>query len=705
MKALIFLCVVTGAALVYLMSVASSNNELFAKNYQLLLYLGVGFAVGLASLVGYQLWLLRRKLRDRVFGSKLTLRLMMVFALMALIPGGLMYAISFQFLQRSIESWFDVRIDESLERGLKLARNAIENSLHDLEKKAEAMATSLANSQAIDGASLERLREQHSVEEATLMTPRGRIIAQSGSEPVALLPDLPTPDMLRLVRAQQKISKVEQIGERGMYMRVIVPVNVLTIADDIRILQVLQRVPPAIAQDADLVQQGKTDYTTLLEARVGLKRIFGLTLTLALLLTLFSSMALAFVLSEKVSAPLAALAEATRAIAKGDYSKVNPVKSRDEFGVLTQSFNTMTRQIADATEAMERNQQQLENSKAYLESILSNLTSGVLTFDERLYVKTMNAAANKILAVEQGAFHGLKLPDWPRHVQAVAPFAEIVLRHFGGSSDKQWEEQMEYRRTDGPRTLLMRGTRLGTRGEPGYVLVFDDITHLIQAQRDAAWGEVARRLAHEIKNPLTPIQLSAERLQHKLHDKLPEIEADILKRATGTIVNHVAALKGMVDDFTQYAHASRMSARAVNLNELVREVLVLYESMGVAIEPRLADNVPQIYADPSMLRQVLHNLFQNAIDALTGVDNPRILVSTSLGTGGVLLTVRDNGTGIAEGVMGRIFEPYVTTKPKGTGLGLAIVKKIVDEHHGRILVENVKPHGANVSIVLPSKAA
>jgi nitrogen fixation/metabolism regulation signal transduction histidine kinase len=235
--------------------------------------------------------------------------------------------------------------------------------------------------------------------------------------------------------------------------------------------------------------------------------------------------------------------------------------------------------------------------------------------------------------------------------------------------------------------------------------VFDDITHLIQAQRDAAWGEVARRLAHEIKNPLTPIQLSAERLQHKLTPKLPEADAEMLKRATGTIVSHVAALKGMVDDFTQYAHASRMNARAVALNDLVKEVLVLYESMGVAIEARLADNLPLIHADPGMLRQVLHNLFQNAIDALTGVDNPRILVSTTLGTGGVLITVRDNGTGIAEGVMGRIFEPYVTTKPKGTGLGLAIVKKIVDEHHGRILVENVKPHGANVSIVLPLRAA
>jgi len=381
------------------------------------------------------------------------------------------------------------------------------------------------------------------------------------------------------------------------------------------------------------------------------------------------------------------------------------VKSRDEFGVLTQSFNTMTRQIADATEAMERNQQQLENSKTYLESILSNLTSGVLTFDERLYVKTMNAAANAILAVPGGAFHGLKLSDWPKHVSAVAPFAEIAIRQFASSGMSVWEEQMEYRRNDGQRTLLIRGTRLGARGEEGYVLVFDDITHLIQAQRDAAWGEVARRLAHEIKNPLTPIQLSAERLQAKLKDKLPEHEADILKRATGTIVTHVAALKGMVDDFTQYAHSSRMNARAVTLNDLVREVLVLYESMGVAIEPRLADNLPQIHADPGMLRQVLHNLFQNAIDALTGVEQPRIFVTTTMGTGGVLLTVRDNGTGIAENVMGRIFEPYVTTKPKGTGLGLAIVKKIVDEHHGRILVENVKPHGANVSIVLPSKAA
>jgi nitrogen fixation/metabolism regulation signal transduction histidine kinase len=705
MKPLIFLCVVAGAALVYLMSEASANTALFARNYQLLLYLGVGLASGLMVLIGYQLLTLRRKLRERVFGSKLTLRLMGVFALMALIPGGLVYAISFQFLQRSIDSWFEVKLDESLNRGIQLARNALESQLKELEKKGEAMAIALAQSQAVEAATLNRLREQHSVEDATLLTTRGRIIAQSGSEPVALLPDLPGPDVLRQVRQQQRVAKIEPIGEKGIFLRVMVPVNVLTIADDIRILQVLHRAPTSLVEDAQMVEAGLKDYQALLFARVNLKRVFGLTLTLAMLLTLFSALALAFVLSEKLSAPLSALAEATRAIAKGDYSKLNPVKSRDEFGVLTQSFNTMTRQIADATEVMERNQQQLENAKTYLESILSNLTSGVLTFDERLYVKTMNTAASEILGVAGGTFHGLKLPEWPRHVQSVAPFAEIALRHFASAGTKQWEEQMDYRRADGPRTLLLRGTRLGQRGDNGYVVVFDDITHLIQAQRDAAWGEVARRLAHEIKNPLTPIQLSAERLQLKLQDKLPPAEVDVLRRATGTIVSHVGALKGMVDDFTQYAHSSRMNARALTLNELVREVLVLYESMGVAIEARLAEDLPQIYADPAMLRQVLHNLFQNAIDALTGVDSPRILVTTSKGTAGVLLTVRDNGTGIAEGVMGRIFEPYVTTKPKGTGLGLAIVKKIVDEHHGRILVENVKPHGANVSIVLPPKAA
>jgi nitrogen fixation/metabolism regulation signal transduction histidine kinase len=697
--------VVTGAGLVYLMSQASSNTTLFTQNYPTLLGLGGLLSLGLMLLIGYQLLVLRRKLKERVFGSKLTLRLMVVFALMALVPGGLVYAISFQFLQSSIESWFDVRMDKALEGGLNLARSSLDNSLRELGQKAGGMAQSLATAQAVEPATLSRLREQYGVEEATLFNQRGKVIAFAGTEATSLQPDLPGSNVLRQVRAQQPVRSIESIPDRGLVLRVIVPVNVLTIAEDIRILQVLQRVPAAVAQDARVVDQGWRDYQELTLARVGLKRIFGLTLTLAMLLTLFSSIALAFLLSERLSAPLSALAEATRAIAKGDYSRLNPVRSRDEFGVLTQSFNTMTRQIADATEAMERNQQQLENAKTYLESILSNLTSGVLTFDERFYLKTVNATAYDILGVPAGAFHGLKLHDWTTHVATVSPFAEVVLKHFSSVASRQWEEQLEYRRHDGARTLLVRGTHLTTRGDTGYVVVFDDITHLAQAQRDAAWGEVARRLAHEIKNPLTPIQLSAERLQHKLLQKLPENDADVLKRATGTIVNQVTALKGMVDDFSQYARASRMTAEQVSLNDLVREVLVLYESMGVPIEPRLAENLPRVAADPSLLRQVLHNLIQNAIDALVGAEQPRIVVTSALAAEGITLSVRDNGAGIADAVLGRIFEPYVTTKSKGTGLGLAIVKKIVEEHHGHIVVENVKPHGAHVSIVLPLREA
>ncbi len=705
MRPLILLCVVTGAGLVYLMSQASSNTTLFTQNYPALLGLGGLLSLGLMALIGYQMVVLRRKLKERVFGSKLTLRLMVVFALMALVPGGLVYAISFQFLQRSIESWFDVRMDKALEGGLNLARSTLDSSLRELAQKAESMAQSLASAQGIEPATLNRLREQYGVEEATLFTQRGKVLAFASLDATSLQPDLPGPNVVRQVRAQQQVRSIESVPDRGLLLRVIVPVNVLTIAEDIRILQLQQRVPAAVAQDARVVDQGWRDYQELTLARVNLKRIFGLTLTLAMLLTLFSSIALAFLLSERLSSPLSALAEATRAIAKGDYSRLNPVRSRDEFGVLTQSFNTMTRQIADATDAMERNQQQLENAKTYLESILSNLTSGVLTFDERLYLKTVNATAYDILGVPAGAFHGLKLPDWTTHVATVSPFAEIVLKHFESASSRQWEQQLEYRRHDSARTLLVRGTRLATRGDTGYVVVFDDITHLAQAQRDAAWGEVARRLAHEIKNPLTPIQLSAERLQHKLLQKLPESEADVLKRATGTIVNQVTALKGMVDDFSQYARASRMTAEEVSLNDLVREVLVLYESMGVPIEPHLAEDLPQVPADPSLLRQVLHNLIQNAIDALSGADQPRIVVTSSRAAEGISLSVSDNGAGIADSVFGRIFEPYVTTKPKGTGLGLAIVKKIVEEHHGHIVVENVKPHGANVSIVLPLRKA
>jgi PAS domain S-box-containing protein len=549
---------------------------------------------------------------------------------------------------------------------------------------------------------LDKLRAEHGIEEVALLSATGKTIAFSGPRPVSLLPDLPAPE--HLIGAKVQYRKAESLSDRGLYLRVVVPVSIYAGDDERRWLQLVQPPPKALAQEAQRVESGLQDYQALALARSALKWIFRLTLTLALLLTLFSAIALSFLLAERLSAPLSALAESTRAIAKGDYTKLNPVKSRDEFGVLTQSFNTMTRQLGEASEAMERNQKQLENAKTYLEGILGGLTTGVIAFDEKFQLTTVNNAAEDILGVDTDALSGTRAQDWPSVNPALQPLVELITSQFAASRERAWERQLEYARHDGQRMLLVRGTRLPAAIEAGHVVVFDDITHLIQAQRDAAWGEVARRLAHEIKNPLTPIQLSAERLEHKLAGKLPEAEADMLRRSTQTIVAQVGALKGMVDDFSIYSRSTKFKSFPVALNDLVREVLHLYESMQVEIDARLGE-VPIIQADPALLRQVVHNLMQNALDALAGLPNPRIAIVTAQAAGSVVLTVTDNGTGIAEGMLARIFEPYVTTKPKGTGLGLAIVKKIIDEHHGRVTVENAKPQGASVSITLPLPGA
>ena len=410
---------------------------------------------------------------------------------------------------------------------------------------------------------------------------------------------------------------------------------------------------------------------------------------------------------ERLSAPLSALAESTRAIARGDFTKLNPVKSRDEFGVLTQAFNTMTRQLAGASEIVGRKQQELEHANAYLESILGNLTSGVIALDERLYVKTINKNAEDMLGISDHALKGMKLPDWGTQLPALAPFIDDFMVQLASLRDKPWERQVDYAGHESaegstPRkTLLVRGTKLPAALESGFVLVFDDITGLIQAQRNAAWGEVARRLAHEIKNPLTPIQLSAERLQHKLAAKLPLAEQEILQRATNTIVAQVGALKGMVDDFSMYSRSSRMTPTELSINDLINDVMVLYEAMNVDIQLKLQHDLPMITADASRFRQVIHNLAQNALDALVGVADPKIVMQTLALDDEIRFSVEDNGSGIREDVLARIFEPYVTTKPKGTGLGMAIAKKIIEEHQGSVRVVNVKPHGARVEIVLP----
>jgi PAS domain S-box-containing protein len=702
-RTIVFTCVALGVALIFLLFQASSNNAFFGQHYPWLFGVGIALTAGLLGLIGYQVLLLVRKLRTRVFGAKLALRLMAVFALMAIIPGGLVYAISVQFLSRSIDSWFDVPVDKAMEGALNLGKGALENALNELARKSREAALRLAEGYGDDAAGLRDLRDRYGFEELTLLEADGRLAASTATRS-RLFSDKPTVAELKDALQKSPVKVIEALSDRALYLRVVQPVAPRTLHEAPRVLQVIQPPPAGIAADAQAVEAGVRDFQQLSLQRPGLKRLFALTLTLVMLLTLFSAISLSFLLSERLAAPLSALAESTRAIAKGDFSKLNPVRSRDEFGVLTQSFNTMTRQLGEASEVVARKQQELENSKAYLESILSSLTSGVLTLDERLYIRTINRNAEEMLGVSQSMLKGIKLPEWGSVMPLASGLINEIVGQLATPRDKPWERNVAYEGPQGMRTFLLRGTRLPSPIDAGFVVVFDDITGLIQAQRDAAWGEVARRLAHEIKNPLTPIQLSAERLQRKLEGKLSPSDQDVLQRSTTTIVAQVGALKGMVDDFSLYSRSSRLVPAEVMLNELLREVLTLYEAMTVKMDVQLDASLPLVQADASLLRQVIHNLLQNALDALAGVASPTLLVRTQAAGEQVQLIVEDNGLGIREDLLGRIFEPYVTSKPKGTGLGLAIVKKIIEEHGGTVSIANVKPLGARVVISLPAAA-
>ena len=698
-----------GAVGLFLLATASANTALFAEHYRVLLILNSAIAVLLAALVIRQLLILRRRLKTGVFGAKLTLRLVLLLSLMAVVPGVLLYGVSMQYLGKSIESWFDVKVDKALEGGIKLSQDVLDNLLQDLKIKASAMALQLSTRPGAEHAlALNTLREQAGAHEATLYTARGRVLATAGNERAGVMPEAPPAEALRLLRTQQTYAAADATPERGLLLRVVTPVNLLSLADEPRALQLIYIVPQRLAQNAETVQSGYREYQELVVGRLGLKRLYGITLTLTLLLSMLAALAAAIFLSEEFSAPLNALAEGTRAVAQGDFSRRAAVASRDELGQLTQSFNSMTHQLEDARSQAERNQAEVVKSKAYLESILAHLSAGVLVFDEGLTLHSANPSASAILGLKADALLNLQAGQWGGIDESLGALGLEIQSGFEAAAGAAWERQAVRVTATGEQQLLLRGKPLPHGMEGGCVVVFDDVTHVLQAQRDAAWAEVARRLAHEIKNPLTPIQLSAERLQMKLAPKLDVTDAGMLGRSTQTIVNQVAALKRMVDAFSQYARAPEPAMRELDLNALVYEVLTLYDSLGSSIKLDLTGALPQIVGDAAQLRQVIHNLLQNAQDALGDTPEPRITVASRLAesaTPTIIFSVTDNGCGFPEHLMKRAFEPYVTTKKKGTGLGLVIVKKIIEEHGGSVAISNAEPHGARVLITLPAPVA
>ena len=619
------------AIAVFLLATATANTTLFATGYDTLLVVN-GVLIGLLMLVvGWQLWRLRRNLKAGVFGSRLAVRLVFLFALVAVLPGALVYAVSVQFIGRSIESWFDVRVDRALEGGLALGQKTLDYLLKDSVNRATQMALTLADNPGNLANALVRAAEQMNVYEAALFSPAGAVLAVAGTGGSRATPEPPPLAALRLARLQQPYSKIEQAPDGGLILRVVVPVNTEDSLNPLKVMQIIEPVPKSLAQDAERVQAGVRDYQELSFSRAALKRLYALTLTLTLLLALTSALGLAVVLSERFASPLGLLAEGTRAVAQGDFTRRQPVVSRDELGVLTESFNTMTAQLAEAQGRAEESRRAIETTRAYLESILGNLSAGVLVFDDRHRLRMVNPSAAVILQQPLADVMGMALAEWGRREPPLAPFAELVAEAFRGGGERQWQKEAQLTVGNLSRTLLMRGTRLPGRADTGgYVLVFDDVSELVQAQRDAAWAEVARRLAHEIKNPLTPIQLSAERMQVKLASRLEGADAETLRRGTQTIVSQVAAMKHMVDDFAIYARQPRPGQmQTVDLGGLLLDVLALYDNLGPRVALSLPDTPVHIQGEPTRLRQVFHNLLSNAVDAQADVPDPRFAISLS----------------------------------------------------------------------------
>lgn len=696
----LILLVALAAALVYSLTLATNSGSPLSEYFWWLIAAGgLIVTILLAMLLRYG-WLLLRHNRHNMLGSRLTRRLALMFTLIAVLPGLFLFGVSAQFISYSINSWFGNDTAQALESSLTLSKSALDNTLDNTIEQAAALQVEIISRTSMGGTAAEALRlsgETARFSQVGLYNP-----ADGTTELISNPAALPPPP------AEKEVA--EELQRHGS-SRSVTNINGKLYAQGWLALPAAQEkgkalffrrpIPDNVARDAELIENARSKYAELTYAKQGLQTFFLITLLAAALLSIMLALVIALYFARRFIEPILSLAEGAKAVAQGDFSQPRPVYRNDELGQLTRLFNHMTEQLAIAREAEELNRIRQEAARHYLETVLESLTAGVITLDETGRLKTLNRSAENILGLPLSELSGSNWHDWPQSVPQYLLLTELfqtilATKHTGKPV------QTAYTGGDEARILLAKATPLPADNGGGTVLVFDDITLLVRAQKEAAWGEVAKRLAHEIRNPLTPIQLSAERLAWKLQDKLGEQDAQILARSTDTIIKQVAAMKEMVEAFRNYARAPALKLEKQDLNKIIEEVLLLYEA-GACTFDAVFSNIPAVmYADATAMRQVLHNIFKNAAEAAEEAAQPQVHIHTANADGQITLTVANNGKSFGKDMLANAFEPYVTDKPTGTGLGLPVVKKIVEEHGGRIALSNPAEGGACVKITLPA---
>jgi nitrogen fixation/metabolism regulation signal transduction histidine kinase len=707
--------------LMFLLTQATNNQAFYEQNYARLWIVNMVVAALLLLVIGWIAWRLVWRLRRGKFGSRLLIKLAAIFALVGFAPGVLIYVVSYQFVSRSIESWFDVKVEGALDAGLNLGRTTLDTLSNELNAKARVAAEQLGEtSPSAAAVALERLRQQLAASDVVLWSASGQVIASAGDSRFRLQPDRPTPAQFRQSRSQKVLTQIEGLEEGaaagGAKMRALALVGASSIGllTEPRYLQVVQVLPPSLVANALAVQEAYKEYQERAIARGGLRQMYIGTLTLSLFLAVFVAVLLGVLLGNQIVRPLLVLADGVAQVAAGDLRPKAALQTRDELGGLTRSFADMTQQLFDARSQVQHSMEQVDASRANLQTILDNLTAGVMVLDAQGTIISSNPGATRVLRAPVAAFEGKLLrlvPGLEVFAQGVAQQFEAFLGDRTSHGLDHWQHSFDLAYDSAPLATDMRAPGAANtisiiaRGaelpQSQRLLVFDDISEVVSAQRAQAWGEVARRLAHEIKNPLTPIQLSAERLEMKLHGKLTGPDNAILTKSVKTIVDQVDAMKRLVNEFRDYARLPSAELKPLDLNTLITDVLQLYapDTAEVPVEVSLAEACPPMLGDAQQLRQVIHNLLQNAQDATLARlhsgehdgQKAEVSISTEYNADSrrVRMTVRDSGTGFAPHILQRAFEPYVTTKVRGTGLGLAVVKKIADEHGARIDLSNI----------------